>query len=42
VLQSHSDDWYFHQKWEQDKKRHWREHHEGRGYYDNGTWTPHR
>ena len=38
-LRYHSDDWYFHQKWEQDKSRHWREAHEGRGYYANGVWV---
>jgi hypothetical protein len=42
VLQSHPDAWYFHQKWQEDKNRHWRDHHDGRGYYDNGTWMPHR
>ena len=35
----HNDDWYFHQKWEQDKARHWREMHEGHGYYANGQWV---
>jgi hypothetical protein len=39
VLESHPDDWYFHQKWD-DGRRHWREAHEGRGYYDHGAWTP--
>ncbi len=39
VLQSHPDDWYFHQKWENDQKRHWRDMHEGRGYYMNGVWV---
>ena len=38
VLESHPDDWYFHQKW--DGNRHWRETHEGRGYYDHGVWMP--
>ena len=33
---SYNDDWYFHQKW--DDNRHWRDHHEGRGYYRNGLW----
>ena len=35
----HNDDWYFHQKWEADKTRHWRESHDGRGYYRNGVWV---
>lgn len=39
-LERHSDDWYFHQKWDQDNRRHWREYHEGRGYYLNGQWVP--
>jgi hypothetical protein len=38
-LQAHPDDWYFHQKWDQDQKRHWREHQEGHGYYANGVWV---
>ena len=42
VLQSHPDDWYFHQKWDNDPKRHWREMHEGRGYYENGVWVSRR
>ncbi|HLZ75522.1 hypothetical protein [Phenylobacterium sp.] len=42
VLQSHPDDWYFHQKWDNDQKRHWREMHEGRGYYENGVWVSRR
>jgi hypothetical protein len=36
----HNDDWYFHQKW--DDKRHWREAHEGRGYWANGAWVERR
>lgn len=32
----HPDDWYFHQRW--DDRRHYREHHEGRGYYRSGVW----
>jgi hypothetical protein len=38
VLQSHPDDWYFHQKW--DDRHHWRDAHEGRGYYAHGVWVP--
>ena len=32
----HPDDWYFHQKWDND--RHYRDYHEGRGYYKSGVW----
>ena len=34
----HPDDWYFHQKWEGDNNRHYRDYHEGRGYYKGGIW----
>jgi hypothetical protein len=34
----HPDDYYFHQRWDGDQRRHWREHREGRGYYRNGIW----
>jgi hypothetical protein len=33
----HPDDWYFHQKWE-GSDRHYRDYHEGRGYYKGGVW----
>jgi hypothetical protein len=32
----HPDDWYFHQHWDAD--HHWRDYHDGRGYYRNGLW----
>jgi hypothetical protein len=32
----HNDDWYFHQKW--NDRNHYRDYHEGRGYYKNGVW----
>jgi len=32
----HPDDWYFHQSWDGD--RHYRDYHEGRGYYRGGLW----
>jgi hypothetical protein len=32
----HPDDWYFHQRW--DANRHYRDYHEGRGYYRGGIW----
>jgi hypothetical protein len=34
----HPDDWYFHQKWEGNNERHYRDYHEGRGYYKGGIW----
>jgi hypothetical protein len=40
-VEYHPDDWYFHRNWEQDTNHHWRQFHEGRGYYENGTWVPH-
>jgi hypothetical protein len=33
----HPDDWYFHQTW-QGSDRHYRDYHEGRGYYKGGVW----
>ena len=33
----HPDDWYFHQRWDRDD-RHFRDYHEGRGYYRGGVW----
>ena len=35
----HPDDWYFHRHWEAERDRHWRDYHEGRGYYRNGVWV---
>jgi hypothetical protein len=34
----HNDDWYFHQKWDNDNHDHYRDYHEGRGYYKSGVW----
>lgn len=34
----HNDDWYFHQRWNGDEHRHYRDYHEGRGYYRGGIW----
>jgi hypothetical protein len=34
----HPDDWYFHQRWDNDRDRRFREYHEGRGYWRNGVW----
>ena len=35
----HPDDWYFHQHWDADKDHHFRDYHEGRGYYKGGIWV---
>jgi hypothetical protein len=37
--QYHPDDWYFHQHWDADKEHHYRDYHEGRGYYKDGVWV---
>jgi hypothetical protein len=35
----HPDDWYFHERWEDRGRRHWRsDYHRDRGYYRNGIW----
>jgi hypothetical protein len=34
----HPDDWYFHRHWDSDREHHWREYHDGRGYWRNGVW----
>ena len=39
-FERHPDDWYFHRHWDNDRDHHWREYHEGRGYYDHGVWMP--
>jgi hypothetical protein len=36
--QYHPDDWYFHQDWAHSNDRHYRDYHDGRGYYKNGLW----
>ena len=33
----HPDDWYFHQTWT-GSNNHYRDYHEGRGYYKGGVW----
>jgi hypothetical protein len=33
----HPDDWYFHQTWT-GNDRHYRDYHDGRGYYKGGIW----
>jgi len=35
----HPDDWYFHRHWDSEREHHWREAHEGRGYWRNGVWV---
>ena len=37
-VETHPDDWYFHRDWNHDANHHWRDYHEGRGYYRNGLW----
>ena len=34
----HPDDWYVHRHWDSDRDHHWREYHEGRGYWRGGVW----
>jgi hypothetical protein len=35
---NHHDDWYFHQTWNDNNRYHYRDSHEGRGYYRSGIW----
>jgi len=37
-VEVHPDDWYFHRDWAHDHDHHWRDYHDGRGYYRNGVW----
>ena len=39
TFNAHPDDWYFHQHWDTDKDHHYRDYHEGRGYYKGGVWV---
>jgi hypothetical protein len=39
-LTYHPDDWYFHRHWDNDRDHHWRDYHEGRGFYRGGVWIP--
>ena len=39
TFEYHPDDWYFHRHWDSDRDHHWRESHEGRGYYKGGVWV---
>lgn len=34
----HNDNWYFHHRWDGDNDRHYRDYHQGRGYYRGGLW----
>jgi hypothetical protein len=35
----HPDDWYFHRRWDNDDRYHWRsDYHRDRGYWRNGIW----
>ncbi|MGZ4987697.1 MAG: hypothetical protein ACXWBP_06640 [Limisphaerales bacterium] len=34
----HDDNWYFHRRWDDDHEHHWRDWHDGRGYWRNGVW----
>ena len=36
-MQIYPDDWYFHQTWT-GSSEHYRDYHEGRGYYKGGVW----
>jgi len=39
-VQVHPDHWYFHQRWnEENNNRHYRDYHDGRGYYKGGVWV---
>ena len=38
TFEYHPDDWYFHRSWAGDREHHWREWHDGRGYWRNGVW----
>jgi hypothetical protein len=38
-VEFHPDSWYFHNDWDHDQHRHWRGHHDGRGYWRNGAWV---
>jgi hypothetical protein len=35
---NHPDDWYFHQTWNDNSRYHYRDYHEGHGYYRSGLW----
>ena len=37
TFEYHPDDWYFHQHW--DAGHHFRDYHEGRGYWRSGVWV---
>ena len=37
TFEYHPDDWYFHRSWT-GRRHHWRDYHDGRGYWRNGVW----
>ena len=37
-VEVHPDSWYFRQDWSNRKDRHYREHHDDRGYYKGDVW----
>jgi len=39
AFEYHPDDWYFHHDWRGDGFHHWRDYHEGRGYWHDGVWV---
>jgi hypothetical protein len=39
ALEYHPDDWYFHRDWRGDRFHHFREFHDGRGYWRGGVWV---
>jgi hypothetical protein len=39
ITERHPDHWYFHENWTEGRDRHWRDYHEGRGYYRGGVWV---
>ena len=39
TFEYHPDSWYFGQHWDADPNRHFRDYHEGRGYYRGGVWV---
>ncbi len=39
TFNTHPDDWYFHQHWDGDRDHHYRDYHDGHGYYRGGVWV---
>ena len=38
-VKSYPDDWYFHRDWSHDNDHHYRDYHQGHGYYRGGVWV---